>query len=465
MAWLALACSLLAQIAAQPAVRRADDRLMMMRALEKEVTIRFDGQPVREFIEWLRAQGLNVVVDAAGIKAEQLSVETPISIELREVPLMEVIDLALGLADLGCYARQNTLVVTSRTTAAETLDVRCYDVSGLLWRLVLSSPEAAARFARGEDLSELMAWYRRDLIETIKWACVPESWDDAGGMGTINELGNVLVIAQDWQGHCSVRRLLRQLEATLPDPGLYAVRVDWYSSLALTRPALVTTRSTLLMERFDLYCPPRVPVSLQRAIRLRQDENGLVQKGGDPEQRPSGLRGWIRVVDLPRGELRIEGVLVASPTGLGTVRAGVAVSASHTQRPASQGAQLAASFVCRTLPGVPVTVTLAAANGDRKPGHHIELTVSPLSPWKAGRSDRRSSPAVLRTSLRLPGARGLWHFTVCNHAMGTSAGTSHPTLRIPLTARVRPAEHMGLVTSSGVFVAARSGISTGATPP
>jgi general secretion pathway protein D len=106
----------------------------IQRSLSKPVEVRFDQRPLKEVLETLgAAAGINVHLDNAGLGAEGVTSDTPVSINLTQpISLKSALNLILEQLRLSYVIQNEVLKVTSEQTRDADVYTRVYDVADLV---------------------------------------------------------------------------------------------------------------------------------------------------------------------------------------------------------------------------------------------------------------------------------------------------------------------------------------------
>ena len=106
----------------------------IQRSLSKPVEVRFDQRPLKEVLETLgAAAGINIHLDNAGLGAEGVTSDTPVSINLTQpISLKSALNLILEQLRLSYVIQNEVLKVTSEQTRDADVYTRVYDVADLV---------------------------------------------------------------------------------------------------------------------------------------------------------------------------------------------------------------------------------------------------------------------------------------------------------------------------------------------
>jgi hypothetical protein len=169
---------------------QSDKDRLAREALATEIDAEFADVPLREAVNYVgQVLDLQTYLDMQGIADEGVDGETPVALNLRQIPGEMVLDLILSPYNLAYTIRSGVVIVTKRDKAEE-IEVRVYRVDAV-------------------DLIELS-----ELVTTM---IAPESWDEIGGRGNIRAYHGALVVAQSPRVHDGIAKFLEDLKAALPE--------------------------------------------------------------------------------------------------------------------------------------------------------------------------------------------------------------------------------------------------------
>ena len=172
-------------------------------SLNQRVNVDVSEKPLEKFVNELRdTYRVNVLIDRKALDDAGIGLDTPVSIQLRSVPLRLVLKRALKQFDLTWLVDEDALLITTEDEASQRVETVIYPVYDLLvW-------DALDAGGSPGDLDY------DALIELITSTVAPTSWDEVGGPGSIAPyLGN-LVISQTQQVHEQIAELLMRLRRT-----------------------------------------------------------------------------------------------------------------------------------------------------------------------------------------------------------------------------------------------------------
>ena len=206
---------------AQDRLRRrilSAEELKMERILSQEVSLSFDNSSLREvFVQLGREAGLNIFVDTAGLKAEGLTPDTKVSIDVSAVPLKSALQQMLEPLRLTYAVKDDVLKISSlEPPELEALLTVNYPVSDL----VMLPADPARKIP--EEPPAINADFVR-LMDHSTPTIDPLSWENRGGRGSMMSYRTTLslVIRQTEAVHDQISDLLGQLRR----PGQLAVRL------------------------------------------------------------------------------------------------------------------------------------------------------------------------------------------------------------------------------------------------
>jgi hypothetical protein len=111
----------------------SEAELKIERALSKPITVDFKETPLREVVDLMKEfAGSNVVLDLNGLDEAGVDADEPITLSLDEVPLKSVLKLLLNPLELDYIIRNDVLMITSQTSTEEQLETRVYPVADLV---------------------------------------------------------------------------------------------------------------------------------------------------------------------------------------------------------------------------------------------------------------------------------------------------------------------------------------------
>jgi hypothetical protein len=151
-----------------------------------------------------------------------------ISITLSDIPAEMALRLVLDQAGLGYYLDNGVVIVTDIATAAARLDIRVYDISGLI-AAVKTNPNAGTAYSpqttyyapnsNPEHTSQYNQYQpSKDVASQIIQLVLsvgPDTWDEVGGPGSVNVFQNALVVRQTEEVHLQLEEFLKVVESVV----------------------------------------------------------------------------------------------------------------------------------------------------------------------------------------------------------------------------------------------------------
>ena len=195
-----------------------------------------DMQGLEKVLNYIRDNmGGNIFVNWPALQAAGIDRNTPVSVNLREVPFRKALTTVLaqvggGKADLGYTIDEGIVTISTKEdlTSAKYQVIRVYDIRDMLVPAnagVKVPPINVNDIAEGRGGGFLnpdaqAGGQERQavvnmLMDTIKATVAPESWLDAGGtIGSIRELNGQLIINQTVENQFAVYNLIQQMRET-----------------------------------------------------------------------------------------------------------------------------------------------------------------------------------------------------------------------------------------------------------
>ncbi|QDU62516.1 hypothetical protein Pan216_33830 [Planctomycetes bacterium Pan216] len=169
--------------------------------LGKRMSIAFDDTTLRDVVKHLaKTAKINIVLDQNGLDLLGLDPDVPVSLELSNVPLRQVLELMLEPLVLTYLVRDDVLVITDAHETGGLLETRVYPVVDLV---------RVEREGETVDVSEELM----ELLQsTVRW----DTWKKEGGLGTIalHEPTQSFVVSQTPIIHRKLDRLLHELRVS-----------------------------------------------------------------------------------------------------------------------------------------------------------------------------------------------------------------------------------------------------------
>ncbi len=183
----------------------------LQRRLSLPVRLDFENAPLREVLADLRTTcGINIVEDLPTLHEAGVSLDSPVTIKLDQVPLRSALNLILAQVKLTDIVNDGVLWITTKEVARGTLVTRTHPVADLLSEMDDEATSRVCAAARNPGASNLLA---EKLLWVITNTIRPRSWSATGGDGTIDYFpnGQALVVKQTPDVHEKVADLLDAL--------------------------------------------------------------------------------------------------------------------------------------------------------------------------------------------------------------------------------------------------------------
>ena len=180
--------------------RTIDPATLVPKELAKRATVDFSDSSLGEVAQWLRdEQGLAVLFDQEALADQGTLLSDPVSDRLNDDPLYLLLN-RLAVLNLAWYMEDDILHITSAEEAEQQVITKSYAAGDL--------------FDAGYQAD--------DLLEAMTFLDQP-SWEDQGGSGSAQFLGDVLFVLQSREVHREVAGLLAALRnhgrrTFVPDP-------------------------------------------------------------------------------------------------------------------------------------------------------------------------------------------------------------------------------------------------------
>jgi hypothetical protein len=218
--------------------------------LAKRIEAGFNGAPLGQVLEHIgEALGVEIYVQHAMLEELGVTLDSPVSVNLKRVRGSMLLDLALEQASRECgYAvRDGIVIIGSKVSLADHLAVRVYNCRDLLPG---EEEETGAAAALSKAVAGLIAGMEAEgsdektspgtsglggilppgmsgmpgmggvmrprtpaeqLQHVIRTTISPESWDEAGRAGTMEEFRGLIVVNQSEEVHARIAELLAML--------------------------------------------------------------------------------------------------------------------------------------------------------------------------------------------------------------------------------------------------------------
>ncbi len=212
-ATLGVECRAETALTVGPSDREAAAEQAITAALQRPVTLQYVDRTLKSVVEDLhRILGVPIMLDIKALTEASISPETEITFSTTATSAGAALDAMLSMKDLSWVLENEMLIITTMDKAKSTVTTRVYPVADLVFVETNDAYEA--------DFDS--------LIEVITSIVAPQSWDSAGGAGSIAPFlpSGALVIGQTRQVHGQIESLLAQLRRIRNVQGLpVAMRV------------------------------------------------------------------------------------------------------------------------------------------------------------------------------------------------------------------------------------------------
>lgn len=193
--------------------------------LEAHTDAEFVDTPVPDVLNFLAEKaGVQVYIDRRALDVVEVNpADVPVTINLKDVPVEMVLRLVLRQHGLAYMLDHGVVIVTTPEEVKQSLEIRVYSVGDLVQP---PSQPAAVEFDEGRPFYPGPAGaalgaalgassHVAELIDLVTSTVEPASWAGAGGAATIRDYRGALVIAQTYQGHHQVEKLLGGLREAI----------------------------------------------------------------------------------------------------------------------------------------------------------------------------------------------------------------------------------------------------------
>jgi hypothetical protein len=160
----------------------------IFRSLNSSMTVRLKNAPFNGVIDYLQTKtGLNFVIDPAALKEADVSSESPVSIDVKDVSVRTILHKVLGDVGLTYVIRNEAIMVVTPGMAKRMMVTRTYYIRDLL----------------PNDWGFFSAVQAAQLIDMIQSTVEPQSWKANGGDGTIvyDPITRALIVKQNAEFH------------------------------------------------------------------------------------------------------------------------------------------------------------------------------------------------------------------------------------------------------------------------
>ena len=206
--------------------------------------VSWDDATLSDVIDWLKAQRIegepiNIFVMWPALEIESIDADEPVSLDLQNVTIREVLDLVLRqLSDqdpLTYEGRGSILIISTQSDLQRQLYTRLYDISDILMiverftgapQVELSQTPTAGGGGPGgqtqvqpmfensgggddEGDADAIVERGRELMDWIRAVVEPNSWKKNGGLGTMAIFDGTLAVRNTARVHTTLIGVLR----------------------------------------------------------------------------------------------------------------------------------------------------------------------------------------------------------------------------------------------------------------
>lgn len=170
--------------------RSIDPSELLPEKLTISATVDFRTASLAELVDWLtKEHGLTVLVQQTELDKEGVMLGDPIAYWLDDSPIHLLLD-RLSLMDVGWFYDDDVIYITSKKVADQRQVTTPYHLGELL--------------DDGHSSTQ--------LIEIIESTINPDDWDENGGQGRINLVGDMIFVRNTNAVHRKIRALLLALQ-------------------------------------------------------------------------------------------------------------------------------------------------------------------------------------------------------------------------------------------------------------
>lgn len=164
----------------------------------------FSNTPLRQVLDDLRVlSGLNIIADEPALQEAGISLDRPVTLGLKGLPLKKGLELVLHQMHLTYVVKDDVLHITTPSHARGKLVTKMYAVEDLIRPVDRGRTGAPAQKEAPQE----------QMIQMITRTIAPQTWQELGGSGTMQyfPLGHGLAITQTVDIHEQVGELLAAL--------------------------------------------------------------------------------------------------------------------------------------------------------------------------------------------------------------------------------------------------------------
>jgi hypothetical protein len=175
-------------------------------ALGGPTTIDFQGVPLNEVADYIgERHGVQLMFDRVALKEGGIDPTTAlVTVAVKDISLRSALKMILAPLRLTSVIQDEVLLITTKAKADAIFETRLYDVRDLV--VHDNDPGALPDFD--------------SLTDAIRLTVNPQSWDKAGGQGSLAPFSSngicALMVWQNGQGHEQIENLLEKLRRLQP---------------------------------------------------------------------------------------------------------------------------------------------------------------------------------------------------------------------------------------------------------
>ncbi len=194
--------------------------------LNRRIDAQFVEMPLRNAIQALQKETeIQFYLRAKRLEEASVSPDTPVTIDLKNLPARTVLELLLSELELTYLEKDGLILITTPEDAESQLDVRVYDCRDLLQ---MGGPTIAATKSANESVQNTKSnpiegcgsvtparlksgTKQEQLQELITVNVAADTWERVGGPGAISEFNGLVVVTQTATVQRKVQELLDML--------------------------------------------------------------------------------------------------------------------------------------------------------------------------------------------------------------------------------------------------------------
>ena len=190
------------------------------KALSKSIDLSVRDKPLKEVIASIEEMAkVPVLIDVKKLEEAAINMETQVTFNIKGISLRSALRLMLRPYGITYIVEDEVMQITTTVDAGSRLHIRVYDCRELRnlpdtktstsIKETGSAPPAVGKVA---SPPATMKTRRRDvpddLVAVLTTTVTPETWEDVGGPGGVEEYNGLLVVSQTNENHEKVEKLL-----------------------------------------------------------------------------------------------------------------------------------------------------------------------------------------------------------------------------------------------------------------